>query len=195
VGKVNGRTGRRPGNADTREQILAAAREQFAAKGFRGTTMRSIADAAKVNVALLAHYFGGKAQLFDATLELPDVVRDQMREILSGDLTGAGERLARSYLAPWEESATRRQLLAGVRTALSGDDAMLRMRDVLDGALDGDPTHSHPERRTGLALAMSHLLGVAIARHVSQLAPIAELPFDDLIARVAPSVQLHLNYR
>ncbi|MDR1236678.1 MAG: hypothetical protein LBK28_00385 [Propionibacteriaceae bacterium] len=44
---------------------------------------------------------------------------------------------------------------------------------------------------TGLAL--SHLLSVAVARHLSAVPPIATMPLDELVQRVAPSVQLNLE--
>lgn len=193
MSKVSRRTGRRPGAVDTREQILTAARKEFAAKGFRGATTRSIADAAGVNVALLSHYFGSKAQLFEATLELIDELGAEMHEILAGDLPGAGERLTRTYLTPWEDLTTRGQLLAAVRTNLAGDEALHRIQDVLNAAIDDATADAHPERRTGLALAMSHLLGVAITRYVSCVAPITDMSFDEVVTRVAPAVQLHLT--
>ena len=49
------RSDRRPGTTDTRARILTAARQEFATKGFRGATTRSIAGAAGVDVALLSH--------------------------------------------------------------------------------------------------------------------------------------------
>jgi len=63
--------GRRPGNADTREQVLQAARRQFAEHGYAGATVRSIADEAGVNPALIHHYFGTKAQLHADAIDLP----------------------------------------------------------------------------------------------------------------------------
>ena len=48
------RSDRRPGTTDTRARILTAARQEFATKGFRGATIRSIAGAAGVDVALLS---------------------------------------------------------------------------------------------------------------------------------------------
>ena len=49
------RSDRRPGTTDTRARILTTARQEFAIKGFRGATTRSIAGAAGVDVALLSH--------------------------------------------------------------------------------------------------------------------------------------------
>ncbi len=48
------RTGRRPGNQDTREAILAAARDAFAERGFDRTSIRAIATSAGVERELLA---------------------------------------------------------------------------------------------------------------------------------------------
>ncbi len=65
------RTGRRPGNQDTREAILAAARQAFAEKGFDGASIRQIATGAGVDPALVHHYFGTKDQLFLDTMQVP----------------------------------------------------------------------------------------------------------------------------
>ncbi len=53
-----------------REQILEAAFEEFAAKGFKGATIKSIAATAKVqSPALIYHYFPDKEALFREILE------------------------------------------------------------------------------------------------------------------------------
>lgn len=189
----NGRTGRRPGSGGTREQILIAARREFAARGFQGATTRSIAKSADVNVALLAHYFGSKHDLFIATTELPDAVRGQLAEVLTGELPGAGERLTRGYLGLWEEMATRERFLASFRSFMTDPETMSQLRQMILGMHEQDGPGVHSERRSGLALAMSHLVGVVIARHVTELTPIAEMPFEELVACVAPAVQLHLE--
>jgi TetR/AcrR family transcriptional regulator len=54
---------------DRRQEILEAAFAEFAAKGFRGATIKSIAEAAGVqSPALLYWYFPNKEALFQATL-------------------------------------------------------------------------------------------------------------------------------
>src|SRR6476661_6136230 len=65
------RTGRRPGNQDTRQVILNAARSTFAEVGFTAASIRKIAAAAGVDAALVHHYFGSKEKLFLATVEVP----------------------------------------------------------------------------------------------------------------------------
>jgi len=57
----------RPGGATSngREQILDAAELLFAERGYAGTTLREVADAAHVTQALINYYFGSKYGLFE----------------------------------------------------------------------------------------------------------------------------------
>ena len=52
-----------------RQDILKAAMELFAKKGFRGTTTRDLAAAADVNEAIIFRYFTNKTELYRAILE------------------------------------------------------------------------------------------------------------------------------
>ncbi len=81
-----GRTGRRPGNPDTREAILGAARSVFADKGFDKASIRAIASAADVDPALVHHYFGTKDQLFLAAMESPIDPGQLLPDVLAGGL-------------------------------------------------------------------------------------------------------------
>lgn len=58
--------GRRPGNTATRADILDAAEEEFAARGYVGTSLRDITQRAKLNTALVKYYFGSKEGLYKA---------------------------------------------------------------------------------------------------------------------------------
>jgi len=40
---------------------------------------------------------------------------------------------------------------------------------------------------------MAHLLGVATVRHISKVPPLSEMPFEEVITRTAPAIQLHLS--
>ena len=53
------------------QRILAAARVSFAEYGYRATSMRSIAQRAGVDPALVSYYFDSKAGLFEASLVPP----------------------------------------------------------------------------------------------------------------------------
>lgn len=53
----------------SRGRILAAATEEFAAKGFGAARVDEIARRAGINKRMLYHYFGNKDELFQAALE------------------------------------------------------------------------------------------------------------------------------
>jgi len=54
---------------DRRQEILMAAMELFAKKGFRGTTTRDLATHADVNEAIIFRHFNNKEELYSAILE------------------------------------------------------------------------------------------------------------------------------
>lgn len=187
------RTGRQPGDSGNRERILAAARHQFAAKGFRATTLRAIAAHAEVDVALISHYYRNKDGLFTATLQLPDSAKDLALRALTGPAEMQGERLTRAYLGLWEDPDTSAQMQALARSALSTEIASTRIRTLLEG-VTADPALSEvlAGRREGFALAMAHLLGIAFGRYLSRIPALTDLDFNTLVVRTAPAVQLHL---
>jgi len=47
-------------------KIMETAEELFAEKGFSGTSVRDIADAADVNVAMISYYFGSKEKMLES---------------------------------------------------------------------------------------------------------------------------------
>ena len=50
-------------------QIMEAAEELFAEQGFAGTSVRDIAEAADVNLAMISYYFGSKEKLMEAMFQ------------------------------------------------------------------------------------------------------------------------------
>ncbi|HXS87353.1 MAG TPA: helix-turn-helix domain-containing protein, partial [Mycobacterium sp.] len=89
------RTGRPRGKTDTRTVILAAARRMFADAGYDKTSVRDVAAAAGVDPAMIRHYFGGKAELFRATMGWPFEPAEIASRITGGDRSEIGERLTR----------------------------------------------------------------------------------------------------
>lgn len=62
--------GRPPAGADqtVRQQLLAAARGLFAKQGYDAVSIRTVAEAAQVNPAMIHYYFGSKQGLYEAML-------------------------------------------------------------------------------------------------------------------------------
>lgn len=91
---------------DTRERILAAARDTISRKGKRGATTREIAEVAGVNEATLFRHFGSKEQLIVATAQRYCGV-DELRTAL-GSMTGNLEddllMLGRTMMANMERA-------------------------------------------------------------------------------------------
>jgi AcrR family transcriptional regulator len=54
------------GYSDKQVQIMEAAEELFAEKGFDGTSVRDVANKAGVNLAMISYYFGSKEKLMES---------------------------------------------------------------------------------------------------------------------------------
>ena len=180
-------------SASNRERILDVARGEFAAKGFRATTLRSIAALVGVDVALIAHYYRNKEGLFAATLEFPPGTAGLVARALTGPSGTQAERLTRAYLGLWEDDATGRQLRSLARSAFGDERARLSVEEAFLGTVSDPATSLVLEgRRIGVVLAMAQLLGVALQRHLLPGSPTSTLDLEALIARVAHAIAVHL---
>ena len=190
------RTGRRPGNQDTREAILVAARQAFSEKGYDGASIRQIATSAGVDPALVHHYFGAKDQLFLATLQLPIDPGKLIPQIAAGGVDGVGERLVRMFLGIWDSPAGS-TVVAVVRSAVSHDWSARMLREffttqILRRAmkhLDLDPAEA-PLRTS---LVASQMLGLAMARYIVRFEPLASAPPETVVAAISPTIQRYLT--
>lgn len=65
------RRGRPPGtdSAETRERIIDAARTMFARRGYAASAITALADSADLAPSAIYHYFGGKAELYEAVFD------------------------------------------------------------------------------------------------------------------------------
>ncbi len=55
---------------DKQLQIIETAEKLFADRGFKGTSVRDIAEEAGINVAMISYYFGSKVKLMEAIIEV-----------------------------------------------------------------------------------------------------------------------------
>ena len=183
-------------SADTRDRILAAAREEFSERGYEKTSVRGIAKAAGVDSALVHHYFGTKEQVFEVAISVafapaanaPDAVAE-------GPLDGVGERLTRFIFGVWENPATRKPLLAVVRSAVNNEAAAAVFRRLVVAQVLGRVAAQLdvPDAELRAELAAAQLVGTAMLRYVIKVEPLASADPEQIIARVAPVVQGHLT--
>ena len=188
--------GRRPdGGPDTREAILAAARDLFARQGFDRTSIRAIAGEAQVDAALVHHYFGTKDQLLAASLEWPIDPAVVLGD-LSDDPDHAGEELVRRVLGVWEgDPEIRRRLTALIRTGMSHDHAADLLRELFGrtilAALRNLVVSDRAELRA--ALAGTQMGGLILGRYIIGVPAVANASVSELVAVVGPSVQRYLT--
>lgn len=190
-----GRTGRRPGSPDTRREVLDAGRAEFAARGYRAATIRGIAARAGVDPALVHHYFGTKAQLFAATLELPFEPSQLVSAVLADGVDGAGERLLRVILGVLDAQPEQSPVLALLRSVAAGDETAELVREFARVQIIGTIALLIPSEDPELRaeLIASQVLGIAMVRSVLRLEPLASADREVLVAAYAPTIQRYLD--
>jgi AcrR family transcriptional regulator len=164
----------------TRSAILAIARSQFGNQGFERTTIRSVASAAGVDPALVMHYFGSKAELFAAAsrfdIKFPDlseVAPDRFADVLLP-----------MFIAVWGPHGPFLPLLRAAATNRTAADALLEVFvEQVAPALDAVVADRGAERA---ALVGSQLLGLAVARYILCIPPLAGMDDAKLIEWLRP---------
>jgi AcrR family transcriptional regulator len=164
---------------DRRDQILNAATDCFASRGFNGTTTRELAARVGITEAALYRYFPSKEALYraivDRKMSAPDPASAVAAAALAGDDRAVFTGLAREILERSESDPAFLRIL--LFTALEGHALaqpffaarMWRLRDFLTGYVERrvseggfrgvDPVLA---ARTFLGMVFDHLL----ARHV-----------------------------
>jgi AcrR family transcriptional regulator len=189
------RTGRRPRTGDTRETILAAARRRFATVGYAAASVRAIAADARVDPALVMHYFGTKDALFIAAAGLPPGLSGLIAGLAEVPLADFGEALARSYLSLVDSDDSRNAILALVRSAVSHEKAAAMLREFLTAQLLPVIARltNHPDAELRATLIAAQLIGVAMLRHVLRVESLARATTDEIVALVAPVIEQYLR--
>jgi len=140
-GREPRRSGRRAGDSGTREAILAAARAQFADRGYEGATIRAIAAAAAVDPALVHHFYGSKEQLFVAAMRLPVVPSEVLTTAFApggrDPRVSLGEHFVRTVLGVWESEEVRGPFLGLLRSAVTSEQAAGMLREFVTEAILG----------------------------------------------------------
>jgi AcrR family transcriptional regulator len=188
------RRGRRIAGGDTRAEILAAARPMFAQRGYAATTLRAVAQGARVDPALILHHFGSKEALFRSAMQVPIDPAAIAAIIRNGGPGSLGESLAQYFLGLWEDPVTREPLLAMMRSALTHDAAAESVRDFVTEAIVGRVAMmlDAPDAALRATLVGSQLIGLAIARYLLRIEPLASADAQTVASWLAPTLERYL---
>jgi len=207
----SGRTGRRAGESGTREQILAAARRQFADRGYDRATIRAIAAEAAVDPALVHHFYGTKERLFVAAMRVPVVPSEILTAALAaargpaGQAArpgpagpgGTGEVMIRVAVGIWDSPEVRSQFLGLLRSAMTSEQAARMLREFVTGNILRPVARvagvTGPDAGLRMAMVASQVIGLAMARYVLRLPPVAEASAGELAALAGPNLDRYLT--
>jgi AcrR family transcriptional regulator len=189
------RTGRRPGDTQTRDAILAAARKLFAERGYDGASMRAIAAEAGVDASLVVHFFGSKAGLLVAAIEWPFDPEDELPRLLADGPEHVGVHLARLLVDTWDREGSRHAIMTLLRAATTEPRSAELLRTFIQlrlfGPLLARLGSDQPEIRG--ELCASQMLGLGLARYVIRFEPLASADGDRVVAWAGPTLQRYLT--
>ncbi|HYH34902.1 MAG TPA: TetR family transcriptional regulator [Nocardioides sp.] len=186
--------GRRPGAPDTRAAILTAARSRFAEHGFAGTTIRSVAAAADVDAALVHHYFGAKADLFMAALQLPVDPRQVIAPVVAEGAEGAAERFLHVFLGVWDDPELQPSLVAFARGLMDPSSSRLLSEGFLPVVLQPVGQALGLDRAEHrMMLVASQVMGLILLRYVMRVEPLVSMAQEEVVATYAPTLQRYFT--
>lgn len=189
------RPGRPPGTSDTRDRILASARNLFARNGIDKTSIRAIAKDAGVDPALVHHYFGTKTQLFAAAIHIPIdpmAVIGPLREVPIEQL---GSVLPSILLSLWD-SEMGKGFIAELRSLLAGNEVSLIrsfLQEVITAEVGSRVDNPPGSGKVRVQFVASQLVGVVMARYILELDPFKSLPVEQIAETIAPNLQRYLT--
>ncbi|MEQ4208955.1 TetR family transcriptional regulator [Actinopolymorpha sp. B17G11] len=194
-GQGQRRPGRWRSGAESRERILTAARSTFARYGYDRATIRQIAAEARVDPAMVHYFFSTKSKLFATAMELPANPADRVAALLEGGLDELGPRIIRHFLQVWDDAGSFEPMYALLRSAPTDDQSAGLLREFVQGEILGQVarvigTDDAPLRAE---LVGSQLMGIALARYVVRIEPLASASPDTVVAWLGPTLQRYLT--
>ncbi len=188
--------GRRPGNVDTRGEIVEAARRVFAANGYEGTSLRAVAREAGVDPSLVHHYFDGKAGLFVTAMALPFDPRQVDEHAASPVFSGA--KVVEAFLSIWDRAEGTGSSFTSCVGAMA---ASTRVADAMREFVNERVWSTRPpnegegealsKRRT--AMVSSQLMGLAFTRYILRVPPISTANPKQIGRWVGPTLDRYVK--
>ena len=170
----------RPRNAGaTKQALLDAAQELFGQHGFDGTTIREIGERAGVDHALVARYYGSKADLYIAAL-VAEVRGDQLPSEFEGlkDMAeGMVTRMDSHGLGPVMQALIRTETADPVHKAARAHIA----RRMVDPMVAEVTRRAADEARLRSELVVSALIGISLGRALGWFDELMAVPKEHLV--------------
>ena len=171
----------------TRDRILRQARRLFAESGYERTTVRMIAQSAKVNPSMVMRYYGSKEDLFAVAAR----VDFRMPDFATVPVEARGSTLVRHMLEQWESGD---ELPALLRAAGAPAKARARLVQAVEQQAAPAIRVILPEHsREALAMIVMHLAGVALSRYVLKHPSVTALDRETLVAWLGASIQKYFS--
>ncbi len=190
------RRGRRPkGMGNPRQAILHASLREFARRGYDRATLRVIAEEARVDPALVYHYFGSKEGLFLESMRTLMVQPSEAELPSSEPPEMQARRVVGLFLARWGGGPEPTPLIALLRSAASDPHAAALLRRLFAQQIAPQVARYLPRRDAELRIALigSTLFGVALLRHIVRLEPLASASPEDVGRWVGPVLTRYMS--
>ena len=138
---------------------------------------------------------GKKHALFVAAVQLPVNPIEQLMGVLAQDPDQAGERMVELFLSVWDHAADQSPLLALVRSAVGDEHAAAMLREFITEEVLGQIAHrlGSPDAKLRATLVGSQIIGMAMARYIVRVEPLASAPAAQVVAAIGPTLQRYLT--
>lgn len=192
---MNKSRGRRAGKPDTRTEILDAARDHFLSTGYAGTSLRSIAADARVDVALLSYHFSSKQGLFASAMALPIRPGELIEHALDAPVEQWPGRILRTVLRVWDDPEVGPVLVHTVLATATAEDGAGGFVEFLESELLGRlkgrlAGRDADARATGVLMTIAGLL---MTRYVLKVPTMANASPEEIVRIATPGIAIHLR--
>ena len=172
--------------AASRHALLVAAQDLFGQRGFEATTIREIGDRAGVDAALIARYFGSKADLYIAAVAAERMGEGQPEEFehLGQMADVLVSRTDRHGPGPIMQALVRTDTAEEIRTAVR-----LRLeRRLVEPLAAGLVDRGVDRARLRAEVAVSALIGINLGRSQGWFDSIRDVPRHELVELITEAL-------
>jgi AcrR family transcriptional regulator len=184
---------RRRDAAASKQALFDAARELFGKKGFERTTVREIGELAGADTALIAYYFGSKADLYvtvvmadrlaDVEPSTPEQLEEPFEELstmIDSVLRRSDEHGPGPILQALVRLDTSEEIRVAARTRL--------LRQLVEPLADNVGSAGKASAQLRAEVAISALLGISLGRSLGWFEKISAAPRDEVVALVTTAL-------